>query len=221
MSPMPVTMRKGLMVVLSSPSGAGKSTIARRLLAEEAGFTLSVSATTRAPRPGDVDGKDYFFVDHEEFKRLVSTDALLEHAEVFGNCYGTPRQPVEEALAAGRDVLFDVDWKGSQQLGQSDLNAALVTIFLLPPSIAELERRLHSRAQDSEEVIRGRMAKSLDEISHWAEYQYVLINDDLEFCYSQVRTIINAERQRRERQPALQHHVATLNSEFGARFGGK
>ncbi|MEO0761724.1 MAG: guanylate kinase [Pseudomonadota bacterium] len=212
--PMPIVARKGLMVVLSSPSGAGKSTLSRRLIAEDPAFQLSVSATTRPPREGEVDGRDYFFVGHPRFDAMVEAGEMLEHATVFGNRYGTPRAPVEAATDAGRDVLFDVDWQGAQQLRGSALSNALVTVFILPPSIAELERRLKTRAQDSEEVIRGRMRRARDEISHWAEYDYVLINDDLEACFSQVGTIIAAERQRFPRQPRLQTHVERLNREF-------
>ncbi|MEM6679144.1 MAG: guanylate kinase [Pseudomonadota bacterium] len=207
-------VRKGLMVVLSSPSGAGKSTLSRRLLTSDPAFMLSVSATTRPPRDGEVEGKDYFFVDHQRFDAMVDGEEMLEHATVFENRYGTPRGPVEEAIDAGRDVLFDVDWQGAQQLGQSALNTALVTIFILPPSIEELERRLRGRALDSDEVINRRMAKARDEISHWAEYDYVLINDDLDVCFSQIGTIIASERQRRPRQPALARHVQGLNAEF-------
>ncbi|MEM6490230.1 MAG: guanylate kinase [Pseudomonadota bacterium] len=217
MEPMPSAVRTGLMVVLSSPSGAGKSTLSRRLLASDGAFELSVSATTRPPREGEVDGRDYFFVDHAAFETLVARQGMLEHATVFENRYGSPREPVEKALLAGRDVLFDVDWQGAQQLRQSPLAAALVTIFILPPSIAELERRLRTRAQDSDAVIARRMAKARDEISHWAEYDYVLINDDLDRCYAQIRTVIDAERQRFPRQRHLQGHVDRLNAEFEAR----
>ncbi|MGF1551007.1 MAG: guanylate kinase [Paracoccaceae bacterium] len=214
MAPMPAQTRKGLMIVLSSPSGAGKSTLTRRLIATDEAFTLSISATTRPPREGEVEGRDYFFVDHAGFERMIADDALLEHAEVFSNRYGTPKAPVSAALDAGRDVLFDVDWQGAQQLRTSALAASLVTIFVLPPSIAELERRLRARAQDSEAVIRGRMAKARDEISHWAEYDYVLVNDDLDACFAQVAGIIAAERLRFPRQPHLQGHVDRLNREF-------
>ena len=209
--------RSGLLVVLSSPSGAGKSTLSRRLLANDGDFELSVSATTRPPRPGEEHGKDYFFVSKQQFDDLVAQDGMLEHAEVFGNCYGTPRQPVEDALTAGRDVLFDVDWQGAQQLRASPLGHAVVQIFILPPSIAALESRLNARAQDSAEVIAGRMAKAKSEISHWAEYDYVLINDDLDLCYSQIETIVGAERLRRSRQRGLGTHVSGLNEEFEKR----
>ncbi|MEM9781490.1 MAG: guanylate kinase [Pseudomonadota bacterium] len=218
--PMPVTTRNGLMIVLSSPSGAGKSTLSRRLLATDSAFELSVSATTRPPREGEVNGKHYFFVNDTRFEEMVAEGAMLEHATVHDNRYGTPRKPVEMALDGGRDVLFDVDWQGAQQLHGSPLRGALVTIFILPPSIAELERRLRTRAQDSDEVIRRRMAKARDEISHWAEYQYVLINDDLDRCFSQIETIIAAERQRFPRQPHVQSHVAGLNAEFAALHDG-
>lgn len=217
MSPMRPTTRQGLMIVLSSPSGAGKSTLSRQLLASDPAFTLSVSATTRPQRDGETHGEHYFFVDHTTFDQMVDDGDMLEHAEVFGNKYGTPRAPVEAAIKGGRDVLFDVDWQGAQQLGQSTLSNSLVTIFILPPSIAELEKRLRTRAQDSNAVIAGRMAKSRDEISHWAEYDYVLINDDLETCFSQIETIIAAERLRRFRQSALNDSVANLNAEFEKR----
>jgi guanylate kinase len=209
--------RRGILFVLSSPSGAGKTTLSRKLLAEDAAFTLSVSATTRAPRPGEIDGKDYIFVTQQRFDELVANRDMLEHAHVFGHSYGTPRAAVEGAVRSGRDVLFDVDWQGAQQLRNSDLGALVVTVFILPPSIAALEERLRTRAQDSDSVIAGRMAKARDEISHWAEYDYVLVNDDLELCYSRIGTIVAAERRRRDRQKWLQPHVDALNAEFDAR----
>ena len=214
MGEMPTTDRQGLLFVLSSPSGAGKSTLTRRLLAADPAMTLSISATTRAKRAEEVDGRDYFFVDHARFDEMVASDEMLEHARVFDNKYGTPRAPVEAAVGSGRDVLFDVDWQGAQQLANSDLQHRLVKVFILPPSIAELERRLRARAQDPADVIERRMAKARSEISHWAEYDYVLINDDLDICYSQIETIIAAERLRRERQPAVAAHVEALNAEF-------
>jgi len=215
----PSTDRRGILFVLSSPSGAGKTTLSRKLLAEDPAFTLSVSATTRAPRPGETEGKDYFFVSKQRFEEMVSGREMLEHANVFGKSYGTPRTPVEAAIQSGRDVLFDVDWQGAQQLRNCDLGPLVVTVFILPPSIAALEARLKSRAQDSDAVIAGRMAKARDEISHWAEYDYVLINDDLVDCYSRIGTIIAAERQRRERQKWLHPHVDALFHEFEYKFG--
>lgn len=209
--------RSGLLVVLSSPSGAGKSTLSRRLLSSDAEFTLSVSATTRPPRPGEVDGEDYFFVSKQAFDDMVAAGKMLEHAEVFDNRYGTPKDPVEAALEAGKDVLFDVDWQGAQQLRASPLGHAVVQIFILPPSIAALEARLNTRGQDSDEVIAGRMSKAKSEISHWAEYDYVLINDDLNLCYSQIETIIRAERLTRTRQRGLAGVVNRLNAEFEQR----
>lgn len=209
--------RNGILLVLSSPSGAGKSTLARRLLANDGAFELSISATTRAPRPGESDGKDYFFVSDEAFEALAADGELLEHAVVFGNRYGTPRAPVEAAMAAGRDVLFDVDWQGAQQLRDSALGRSVVAIFILPPSISELEERLKNRAEDSPDVIDRRMAKARSEISHWAEYDYVLINDDLSRCYSQIRTIVDAERLKRDRQRGLRALVDRLNQEFDQR----
>lgn len=209
--------RRGLLIILSSPSGAGKSTLAKRLMAWDPTLRFSVSATTRAPRPGEEDGRDYYFRSRAEFERMVAEDEMLEHAEVFGNFYGSPRAPVEQAMAEGRDTLFDIDWQGGQQIRNSVLGKDVVSIFVLPPSIAELERRLRSRAQDSDEVIAGRMAKSEAEISHWAEYDYVLINDDLDRAEADLRTILMAERMRRDRQPDLSGFVRGLNREFEAR----
>lgn len=209
--------RRGILFVLSSPSGAGKSTLTRRLLATDPAIGLSVSATTRAPREGETDGKDYFFVDRPAFARMVAEDRMLEHAEVFGNGYGTPRAPVELAIRAGRDMLFDVDWQGAQQLRASDLGQSVVQVFILPPSIDELETRLRARGKDSDEVIARRMAKARDEISHWAEYDYVLINDDLDRCYSRIETIIAAERLRWTRQKWVFPLVRALNAEFEER----
>ena len=210
--------RRGLLFVLSSPSGAGKSTLARRLLADDREMRLSVSATTRPPREGEVDGEHYFFVSKERFAEMVAEGGMLEHAQVFGNLYGSPRAPVETSIAAGRDVLFDVDWQGAQQLRSSPLAPAVVSVFILPPSMAELETRLRRRAADSEDVIARRMAQARDEISHWAEYDYVLINDDLDLCYSRIGTIIAAERLRRDRQEWLVGTVARLNAEFEERM---
>lgn len=209
--------RRGLLLILSSPSGAGKSTIARRLMRRDPAIRFSISATTRPPRPGERDGREYHFRSRAEFEAMVARGELLEHAEVFGQLYGSPRGPVEAALAAGHDTLFDIDWQGGQQIRNSALGADAVSIFLLPPSIPELERRLRERAQDSDEVIRGRMAKSEAEISHWAEYDYVLVNRDLDACEAQVRTIVAAERLRRGRQPGLADFVRRLNADFGDR----
>lgn len=209
--------RRGLLLILSSPSGAGKSTLARRLMAWDPTLRFSVSATTRAPRPGEEDGREYYFKDRAAFQDLVATGQMLEHAEVFGNFYGSPRGPVEEAMRDGRDTLFDIDWQGGQQIRNSALGRDVVSVFVLPPSIAELDRRLRGRAQDSEEVIAGRMAKSRDEISHWAEYDYVLVNDDLDHSFKHLQTILEAERMRRDRQPALAEFVRGLNGEFDDR----
>ncbi|RMF33444.1 MAG: guanylate kinase [Alphaproteobacteria bacterium] len=212
--------RRGLLLILSSPSGAGKSTLARRLLAEDDAISFSVSATTRPMRPGEVDGRDYHFLDRAEFERMIAEDALLEWAEVFGHLYGSPRAAVEAAIGQGRDVLFDVDWQGGQQIRNSALGHAAVSVFILPPSIAELEARLHHRAQDSEAVIAGRMARARDEIAHWAEYDYVLINRDLDDCTADLRAILRSERLRLARNPAVERHVAALNREFDARMKG-
>lgn len=194
--------RRGLLFVLSSPSGAGKSTISRMLLEAEPGLEQSVSATTRSIRPGEVDGRDYHFVDIEQFRAMVNENEFLEWAHVFGNRYGTPRGPVEEMLRAGRDVLFDIDWQGAQQLHQI-AGGDVVRIFILPPSIAELERRLRARGTDSEEVIVGRMSRAAAEISHWDGYDYVLVNDDVERCFENVRMILRAERLKRSRQTGI------------------
>lgn len=193
--------RRGILFVLSSPSGAGKTTMARRLLAAEPQMAVSVSATTRAKRPGEVDGIDYHFRTEAQFERMVEAGEFLEWAHVFGNRYGTPRAAVETALRMGRDVLFDVDWQGTQQLAQS-MGDDVVSIFLLPPTMAELERRLRARRTDSEEVIEGRMARAAAEISHWPEYDYVLVNEDMHDCFEQIHTIVHAERLRRPRRGA-------------------
>lgn len=190
------------MLILSSPSGAGKTTIARRLLAAEDNLQMSVSVTTRPMRPGEVDGRDYEFTDLERFGEMVEADDFLEWAEVFGNRYGTPRAKIREGLAMGRDVLFDVDWQGAQQLSQR-AGSDVVSVFLLPPSIADLEARLRSRGTDSEEVIAGRMDRARAEISHWDAYDYVVVNDRADDCFDRVRTILHAERLRRERQTGL------------------
>ena len=209
--------RRGLLIILSSPSGAGKSTLAKRLMAWDPTLRFSVSATTRAPRPGEEDGREYYFRSREAFQRMVDEGEMLEHAEVFGNFYGSPKGPVQAAMEEGRDTLFDIDWQGGQQIRNSVLGKDVVSIFVLPPSIAELERRLRSRAQDSDEVIAGRMAKSEAEISHWAEYDYVLVNDDLDRAEADLKTILTAERMRRDRQPDLSGFVRGLNREFDAR----
>jgi guanylate kinase len=205
--------RRGLMLVLSSPSGAGKTTLSRRLLESDPAIDLSISVTTRRPRPGEVDGRDYHFIDRARFDAMIKSGDLLEWAEVFGNGYGTPRAPVDAALAAGRDVLFDIDWQGTQQLrekGRDDL----VSVFVLPPSIPDLEQRLRTRAQDTADVIRARMAKAADEMSHWAEYDYVVINRRVADASDDVSAILRAERLKRERQPGLSAFVRSLQAEL-------
>ena len=209
--------RRGLLLILSSPSGAGKSTLARRLMEWDPTIRFSVSATTRPPRPGEVDGQHYYFRDRLAFEAMIADSQMLEHAEVFGNLYGSPRGPVEDAMRDGRDTLFDIDWQGGQQIRNSALGRDVVSVFVLPPSIAELDRRLRGRAQDTDEVIAGRMAKSRDEISHWAEYDYVLLNDDLDQSFKHLQTILEAERMKRDRQPMLSDFVRGLNREFEQR----
>lgn len=209
--------RRGILIILSSPSGAGKSSLARRLMAWDPTLSFSVSATTRAPRDGEVDGREYYFRTHDAFREMVEAGQMLEHAEVFGNFYGSPRAPVEAAIQSGRDVIFDIDWQGGQQVRNSGLAEDVVSIFILPPSMVELEQRLRSRAQDSDEVIAGRMAKSRDEISHWAEYDYCLINRDLDEAEAQLKAILTAERLKRSRQPTLIGLVRQLNEEFEGR----
>ena len=201
--------RRGLMLVLSSPSGAGKTTISRALLDGDDNLTLSVSVTTRERRSVETDGVDYHFIDRAQFDAMAKAGELLEHAEVFGNGYGTPRAEVEAALAAGRDVLFDIDWQGTQQLKAAKRDD-VVSVFVLPPSTGELERRLHSRAQDSAETVRARMAKASDEMSHWAEYDYIVINREIGASVRQARSILEAERLRRERQIGLHGFVGKL-----------
>jgi guanylate kinase len=205
--------RRGLMLVLSSPSGAGKTTLSRKLLAAVPAVELSVSVTTRKQRPGEVDGQDYHFIDAARFDAMLKQGELLESAQVFGHRYGTPRAPVAAALARGRDVLFDIDWQGTQQLREKAAGD-LVSIFVLPPSIPDLERRLRARAQDSDEVIHARMARAADEMSHWAEYDYVVINIDIERAFSDVRAILAAERLKRERQTGLSAFVRGLQAKL-------
>lgn len=205
--------RRGLMFVLSSPSGAGKSTLARMLVDKMPDMRMSVSVTTRPMRPGEADGVHYHFIAKPKFDAMVKGNELLEHATVFDNSYGTPRKPVEDALAAGQDVLFDIDWQGTQQLREKARDD-VVSVFILPPSAADLEKRLHTRAQDSDEVIAGRMSRASHELSHWAEYDYVVTNSDLDEAYSQVVTILKAERLKRERQTGLSAFVRDLQKQL-------
>jgi guanylate kinase len=209
--------RRGILIILSSPSGAGKSTLSRRLLELDPDVRFSISATTRPPRPGEQEGRDYFFRSRREFEAMVAAGEMLEHAEVFGNLYGTPRAPVEAAITQGHDVLFDVDWQGGQQIRNSSLRDAVVSIFILPPSMAELESRLRARGQDAPEVVAERMAQSVGEISHWAEYDYVLVNANLARCEDELKAVIAAERLRRERRPELVELVRRLNGEYEER----
>ena len=205
--------RRGLMLVLSSPSGAGKTTISRMLLERDSALSMSVSSTTRPIRPGEEDGRDYHFVDPTEFNLMINRQEFLEHAKVFGNYYGTPRSAVEGALAGGSDVIFDIDWQGAQQLSQV-AGGDLVRVFILPPSTEELDRRLHTRAQDSDVVVASRMTKAADEMSHWAEYDFIVINEDVEKSVAQVQAILTAERSRRKRQVGLSEFVKRLQEGY-------
>src|SRR5436309_11778276 len=205
--------RRGLMFVLSSPSGAGKTTLSRMLIERTAGLKMSVSATTRPMRPGEVDGRDYFFVDKPKFEAMAKNGELLEWATVFDNRYGTPRAPVEAALSAGQDVLFDIDWQGTQQLREK-ARADVVSVFILPPSAADLEKRLHTRAQDSDEVIRGRMSRATHELSHWAEYDYIVVNQNVDDAFAEVQSILKAERLKRERRTGLTEFVRKLQRQL-------
>jgi len=205
--------RRGLMFVLSSPSGAGKTTLSRLLMERTPGLTMSVSATTRPMRRGEVDGRDYHFIDKAKFEQMAERNELLESAIVFDNRYGTPRAPVEAALAAGKDVLFDIDWQGTQQLREK-ARADVVSVFILPPSAADLEKRLHSRAQDSDDVIRGRMSRASHEMSHWAEYDYIVINHDIDDAFAEVQSILKAERLKRERRAGLTTFVRELQRQL-------
>ena len=205
--------RRGLLLVMSSPSGAGKTTLSRRLLAADPNIAMSVSVTTRSPRPGETDGKDYHFISKEKFAAMRDAGELLEWAEVFGNFYGTPKKPVEQALAKGRDMMFDIDWQGTQQLAQA-MEDDLVRIFILPPSADELRDRLIKRAQDSATVVAKRMAEASREISHWPEYDYVVVNDDLEQADAQIAAILAAERLKRRRRTGLTEFVRELTKKL-------
>tara|TARA_R110002096_G_scaffold74746_4_gene176948 strand:- start:9814 stop:10458 length:645 start_codon:yes stop_codon:yes gene_type:complete len=206
--------RRGLLIILSSPSGAGKSTLSRMLLDWDPSLRFSVSATTRPPRPGEVDGREYYFKTRDEFQALVDDGEMLEHAEVFDNLYGSPMEPVESAVSKGIDVVFDVDWQGGQQIRASAMARDVVSIFILPPSITELERRLSARGQDSAEVVAHRMSKSKGEISHWKEYEYLIVNDDLQQSFEVLKSILVSERTKRIRRHDLKAHVDKLNAEY-------
>lgn len=214
-SPDKTARRRGLMLVLSSPSGAGKTTISRMLLEQEPDLRMSVSVTTRPKRKGEIEGKDYYFVSHDRFREMVDGDELLEHATVFDNSYGTPAGPVDEALQSGKDVLFDVDWQGAQQM-RTRRRSDIASVFILPPSTEELARRLTSRGTDSADVVARRMAKAANEISHYGEYDYVVVNDEVEHCLAQVRAILHAERVKGDRQPGLADFVSGLTEVYRA-----
>src|SRR5258707_14648090 len=205
--------RRGLMFVLSSPSGAGKTTLSRLLIERMPDLKMSVSATTRPMRPGEVDGHDYRFIDTAKFEQMIKRNDLLEWATVFDNRYGTPRAPVEAALSAGQDVLFDIDWQGTQQLREK-ARADVVSVFILPPSAADLEKRLHSRAQDSDEVIRGRMSRASHEMSHWAEYDYIVVNQNVDDAFTEVQSILKAQRLKRDRRTGLTNFVRGLQRQL-------
>lgn len=206
--------RRGLLIILSSPSGAGKSTLSRRLMKWDNSLSFSISSTTRSIRSGETNGKDYYFISENEFAAQVASDQMLEHAQVFGYSYGSPKAPVADAINSGKDVLFDIDWQGAQQISNSTLQEHVLSIFILPPSINELKSRLEKRGQDSSEIISKRMEKSWDEISHWAGYDYVLVNDDLNETETKLKSIVTAERLRRSQQPNLMDHVRLLKTEF-------
>ena len=206
--------RRGLMFVLSSPSGAGKTTLSRMLMERVPDLQMSVSVTTRPMRPGEVEGKDYYFIDQKRFDEMAASGDLLEWAPVFGKSYGTPRMPVDKALSEGRDVLFDIDWQGTQQLREK-AGTDVVSVFILPPSAADLERRLHTRAQDSDEVIRGRMERASHEMSHWAEYDYIVVNQNVDEAFAEVQSILKAERFKRERRTGLTTFVRDLQKQLG------
>ena len=206
--------RRGLLIILSSPSGAGKSTLSRMLLDWDPSLRFSVSATTRDPRSGEVDGREYYFKTYNEFEKLIVSDGMLEHAKVFDNFYGSPKEPIESAVSKGIDVVFDVDWQGGQQIRASSMKNDVISIFILPPSITELERRLNARGQDSIEVVASRMSKSKDEISHWNEYEYLIVNNDLQQSFEALKSILIAERTKQARRNDLESLIENLNTEF-------
>ena len=206
--------RRGLLIILSSPSGAGKSTLSRMLLDWDPSLRFSVSATTRDPRSGEVDGREYYFKTYDEFEKLIVSDGMLEHAKVFDNYYGSPKEPIESAVSKGIDVVFDVDWQGGQQIRTSSMKNDVISIFILPPSISELERRLNARGQDSIEVVASRMSKSKDEISHWNEYEYLIVNNDLQQSFEALKSILIAERTKQARRNDLESLIENLNTEF-------
>ncbi|MBL1240848.1 MAG: guanylate kinase [OCS116 cluster bacterium] len=208
---------RGVMLVISSPSGAGKSTLTKLLMHDDDNITLSISATTRQARPGEVEGKDYFFLNHDEFRAKIDNDEMLEWASVFGNLYGTPKEPVYKALDEGKDVLFDIDWQGTQQL-HAKAQKDLVRVFILPPTASALEQRLHARAQDSLDVINSRMKGASRELEHWAEYDYIVINDDLKISEQKLKAILYAEKQKRNRQQGLVEFVRDMQGELRLKF---
>ncbi len=208
--------RRGLLIILSSPSGAGKSTLSRMLLDWDPSLRFSVSATTRDPRSGEIDGREYYFKTRDEFEKLIASDGMLEHAKVFDNFYGSPKEPIESAVSKGIDIVFDVDWQGGQQIRASSMKNDVISIFILPPSITELERRLNARGQDSIEVVASRMSKSKDEISHWNEYEYLIVNNDLQQSFEALKSILIAERTKQVRRNDLEFLIGNLNTEFDA-----